>query len=53
MNFVSLFSGIGGFDKPLEDVGHICVAQSEFDPYSRKPDGEQPSQLVLKKHFLK
>jgi DNA (cytosine-5)-methyltransferase 1 len=43
MKFLSLFSGIGGFDLGLERAGMECVGQVEIDPYC---------QAVLKKHWL-
>lgn len=42
MNFLSLFSGIGGFDIGLERAGMTCVGQVEKDPYCLK---------VLEKHW--
>lgn len=42
IKFLSLFSGIGGFDKGLEDAGMECVGQVEIDPFCQK---------VLKKHW--
>ena len=31
MKFISLFAGVGGFDKGMERAGHECVAQVEWD----------------------
>lgn len=42
MRFISLFSGIGGFDLGFERAGMECVAQVEIDEKARK---------VLAKHF--
>ena len=33
MTFLSVFTGIGGMDKGLEDAGHECVGQIEIDPF--------------------
>lgn len=42
LTFLSLFAGIGGIDKGLEDSGLRCVAQVEIDPFCR---------AVLAKHW--
>lgn len=42
MNFLSLFSGIGGFDLGLERAGMKCIAQVESNPYCRS---------ILAKHW--
>jgi len=42
MKFLSLFSGIGGFDLGLERAGMECVGQVEKDPYCLK---------ILAKHW--
>jgi len=42
MRFLSLFTGIGGFDLGLERAGMECVGQVENDPFCIK---------VLKKHW--
>lgn len=44
MRFLSLFSGIGGFDLGLERAGMECAGQVEIDPYCL---------AVLKKHWPK
>lgn len=42
MNYVSLFSGVGGFDLGLDRAGHTCVAQVEKDEHCQK---------VLRRHW--
>ena len=42
LKFISLFSGIGGFDLGLERAGMECIAQVEIDPFCNK---------VLNKHW--
>jgi len=42
MNFLSLFAGIGGFDRGLEMAGMTCIGQVEIDDYCNK---------VLEKHW--
>ncbi|HDZ23892.1 MAG TPA: DNA (cytosine-5-)-methyltransferase, partial [Desulfobacteraceae bacterium] len=34
MKYFSMFSGIGGFDIPLVEMGHKCVGHSEIDKYA-------------------
>lgn len=36
MNYLSLFSGIGGMDLGLDRAGMRCVGQVEIDPYRRQ-----------------
>lgn len=36
MNFIDLFSGIGGFRQGMEDAGHKCVGYVERDKFARK-----------------
>lgn len=35
MTFVSLFAGIGAFDRALGQEGYRCVGQCEIEPYAR------------------
>lgn len=42
MNFISLFSGIGGIDLGLERAGMTCVGQVENDPWCNQ---------ILEKHW--
>lgn len=42
MNFISLFSGIGGLDLGLERTGMKCIAQVEIDEFCQK---------ILNKHW--
>ena len=34
LNFIDLFSGIGGFHQALTDLGHKCVFASEINKYA-------------------
>lgn len=36
MNFLDLFSGIGGFRLGMEQAGHKCIGYVEFDKFARK-----------------
>lgn len=36
MNFIDLFSGIGGFRLGMERAGFTCKAYCEIDKYARK-----------------
>lgn len=36
INFIDLFSGIGGFRLALERAGHTCVAFCEIDKFARQ-----------------
>jgi len=42
VNYVSLFSGVGGFDLGFDRAGMNCVLQVEQDKYAR---------AVLEKHW--
>ena len=42
MKFISLFSGIGGFDLALERLGHTCVYANDIDKYCK---------IIYDKHF--
>ena len=42
MNFLSLFSGIGGIDLGLERAGLSCIGQVEIDPFCNQ---------ILEKHW--
>lgn len=34
MNFLDLFSGIGGFRLGMEQAGHVCVGHVEIDKFA-------------------
>ena len=34
MNFIDLFSGVGGFTRGMELAGHECAGHCEFDKYA-------------------
>ena len=36
MNFLDLFSGIGGFRLAMEQAGHVCVGHCEIDKYANR-----------------
>ncbi|WP_436875363.1 DNA cytosine methyltransferase [Mammaliicoccus sciuri] len=36
MEFIDLFSGIGGFRSALQMNGHECLAFAEIDKYARQ-----------------
>lgn len=36
MNFIDLFSGIGGFRQGMETAGHRCIGFVEWDKYARQ-----------------
>jgi DNA (cytosine-5)-methyltransferase 1 len=36
MKYISLFSGIGGFDLALDRLGHECLYANDFDKYAAK-----------------
>lgn len=54
MNFIDLFSGVGGFTRGLELAGHECIGHCELDKFAEASYRSMHTitEEQLKRYFL-